>query len=29
MKGEKDEAKRCYQEAVDLGFTMATPIAKQ
>jgi TPR repeat protein len=26
-KGEKEEAKRCYQRAVELGFTMAKPLA--
>lgn len=27
-KGEKKEAKRCYQKAVELGFTPATHLAK-
>jgi uncharacterized protein len=26
-KGEKEKAKRCYQKAVELGFTMAAPLA--
>jgi len=27
-KGEKEEAKRCYQKAVELGFLSATHLAK-
>ncbi len=27
-KGENEQAKKCYQRAVELGFTMAAPLAK-
>jgi Flp pilus assembly protein TadD len=27
-KGEKEKAKECYRKAVELGFTMAEPLAK-
>jgi len=27
-KGENEEAKKCYRRAVELGFTMAAPLAK-
>jgi hypothetical protein len=27
-KGENGNAKKCYQQAVELGFTMAVPLAK-
>ena len=28
MRGDTETSKRCYQKAVELGFTMAGPLAK-